>query len=599
MRGPPRPPLGGAPTADGVGERGARRRGTARRAAAILGLAVVLPSAAPTPLPAQEPAGSAALLSKALELEGAGKNREAVVAWREVLASGAVMPGVLGLERVLSMLGQEESLLVALDTLIPRFPREGTLRAAQLRTLATVGRESDAAAAYRAWREGAPKEVAPYREYARVLLFNNRAAAADTVLREAEAALGTTRALILEVAQMRAALALWPQAAVAWREAMRDQPYFESATVFSLAPTPADKRDSVRAALAASDAPLGATHALALLEAGWGSPRNGWRLLSALPPSDTAVAIWKEFADEAERLRAWAAARDALTAIHAARPTAATAVRAAQAALAADDPPAALALARDAAMRLDTTRGLAEALPIELEALARLGRAREAEQRLAAARPALGDDGARRFARTIAWAWIRAGDVPRARAALQDAPIDADDAVTGWLALFDGDLATARRALRHSEAPGQDAVSAMALLNRTRVDSAPAIGGAFLALARADTAGATRRFEAAARDLPDAAPLLVTLAARLETARRDDGRALPLWRRVAEEFAEAPEAPEAYLEWSRGLRRRGDVAGARARLEHLILTYPTSALVPQARRELDALRTGAAAGAMP
>jgi hypothetical protein len=29
------------------------------------------------------------------------------------------------------------------------------------------------------------------------------------------------------------------------------------------------------------------------------------------------------------------------------------------------------------------------------------------------------------------------------------------------------------------------------------------------------------------------------------------------------------------------------VKGAIERLEHLILTYPTSALVPQARRELD------------
>jgi hypothetical protein len=36
--------------------------------------------------------------------------------------------------------------------------------------------------------------------------------------------------------------------------------------------------------------------------------------------------------------------------------------------------------------------------------------------------------------------------------------------------------------------------------------------------------------------------------------------------------------------------RRG--AEAQQRLEHLILTYPTSALVPQARRELEQLRGG-------
>ena len=67
---------------------------------------------------------------------------------------------------------------------------------------------------------------------------------------------------------------------------------------------------------------------------------------------------------------------------------------------------------------------------------------------------------------------------------------------------------------------------------------------------------------------------------------------MTLWQRVANEHEKAPEAPEAHLEWARGLKRRGDVAGARARLEHLIINYPGSALVPQARRELDALRTG-------
>jgi TolA-binding protein len=51
-----------------------------------------------------------------------------------------------------------------------------------------------------------------------------------------------------------------------------------------------------------------------------------------------------------------------------------------------------------------------------------------------------------------------------------------------------------------------------------------------------------------------------------------------------------PEAPQAELEWARALRRRGDHAGALAHLEHLILTYPQSALVPQARRELDLAR---------
>jgi len=56
------------------------------------------------------------------------------------------------------------------------------------------------------------------------------------------------------------------------------------------------------------------------------------------------------------------------------------------------------------------------------------------------------------------------------------------------------------------------------------------------------------------------------------------------------DYASAPEAAEAELEWARTLRRNGDRAGAVQHLEHMILTYPRSALVPQARRELDLAR---------
>jgi len=110
-----------------------------------------------------------------------------------------------------------------------------------------------------------------------------------------------------------------------------------------------------------------------------------------------------------------------------------------------------------------------------------------------------------------------------------------------------------------------------------------------------DSAQAAARFERAAGELSDAAPLLLALAARVETARRQERPAIALWQRIVQRFAAAPEAAEADLEWGRLLRRRGDTGGAVERFEHLILTYPQSALVPQARRELEAVRSGAAA----
>ena len=65
---------------------------------------------------------------------------------------------------------------------------------------------------------------------------------------------------------------------------------------------------------------------------------------------------------------------------------------------------------------------------------------------------------------------------------------------------------------------------------------------------------------------------------------------MTLWKRIVERYPESPEAAEANLDWARVLRASGDVRGAVQRLEHLIITYPQSALIPQARRELDLAR---------
>lgn len=538
-------------------------------------------------LRAQGTAGQ--LISQALEHENAGRHLEALDGWRKVIASGAVLPGVLGMERVYTMMGDEVELLPLLDSLIPRFPDETQLRAAQLRTLVAIGRDADATAAFRAWRDIRPTDVAPYRDYARILLYANRATTADSVLQEATAALGSSRALLLEAAQLQAALGRWRESASAWRETMRDQAYYESAAVFSLGPAPDSARDDVRRELATPGAPLGASQALAVLEIGWGAPRAGWQVLQAMPASDTVVGVWRAFAEEAERAQAWAAARDALVAIHRATRAPAVAERGATVAMRANDPETALTLARAAARGGDPEKREA-LLGIELEALGRLGRGAEAERVLAAAAPRIGSASTRSFARTIAWAWVQSGDVAKARAAIADAPLDADDAVTGWLALFDGDLAAARPALRQGDVAARQAVPALALLSRTKIERSPTVGRAFLALARSDSAAAAAGFAAAAAEIGDATSLLLAMAARVESARGADARALPLWKRVAEEFTDSPEAPEARLEWARTLARRNDERGARTQYEELIIQYPTSALVPQARREMDALR---------
>jgi hypothetical protein len=114
-----------------------------------------------------------------------------------------------------------------------------------------------------------------------------------------------------------------------------------------------------------------------------------------------------------------------------------------------------------------------------------------------------------------------------------------------------------------------------------------AIGAAFVALAKRDTAAALTQLATSANDVGDAVPLVLAMSARLLTAGGNDARAVPLWTRIVTDYATSPEAPEGDLEWARAALRVRDGGTAIARLEHLLLTYPTSALAPQARRELE------------
>lgn len=530
-------------------------------------------------------------VNRAFDMEQAGRLRDAVEAWRQVIAAGQVGQGVMGLERVFSQLAQDDSVLPTVDSLLVQAPTDQILRGVQLRVLRSLGRERDARAAFDEWVRLSPHDPVPYREYAGELLRDGRADAADTVLRQASASLGSTKALTIEVAQLRSALGLWAAAAAAWRDAMTTEEYLEQTVVYSLQAAPIAQRDSIRAVLRASGS-ASCRKVLGSLELQWGAPRDGWRALSTLTVADSAFETWNDFAGEAERQGAWLAARDALAAMYRMRPVPATALRAASAALSGGEPATALDLLGPARAQLQPAAVRAQLLPLELRALTQLGRAAEAEA-LVAHDSASIDAGTRHgYARLIAWGWIRAGQVEKARAALAGASGDDEDEVTAWIALYDGDLARARSGMRHPTQTTAEIVTAMALLSRTKADTSRTAGAAFLALARGDSAQAAARFEHAADELPDAAPLLLALAARVQSARRQDGAAIALWQRILAQYASAPEAAESDLEWARTLRRKGDVAGAIDHLEHLILTYPQSALVPQARRELDAVRTG-------
>ncbi|MEO7962339.1 MAG: hypothetical protein ABIT38_00350, partial [Gemmatimonadaceae bacterium] len=196
------------------------------------------------------------VLGRALDLESAGKCREAIPLYRDALRTEDPVGAVLGLERCYSIAGASQTMLPLLDTLLAAKPRDPTLRTVHLRTLVNLRRDAEAETAFAQWTALSPREPTPFREYARLLLDQGRAAAADTVLQGAVRSIGGTRDLAAEFAQMQAALGLWMASAKSWREATQTLPYLEQAATFALIATPDSLRDGVRAVFAAAPVEL-------------------------------------------------------------------------------------------------------------------------------------------------------------------------------------------------------------------------------------------------------------------------------------------------------------------------------------------------------
>ena len=538
----------------------------------------------------QQPADTTAFY-RALDLEGAGKYREAAVLFRQALNGTSALSALLGLERAYHELGWTDSIMVPLDSMIRRTPTEATLRAVQLRSLQALGRDSLMREAFERWVRDVPRDPAPYREYARLLLQKGNARRADTVLLRARTTLGSTNDLMLEVAQTRAAMGMWVESASAWRAALATAPYLEQAAAYALTPTPPATRDSVRERFFAAPTAVSARRALATLEAAWGSAANGWLALRDLPADSASASAWLDFAQRAEAEERWTHAREALQLVLRVRPSQDIALRAAVAALNSGDPGGALFLAPLTAAGTDSARVARTFLPVHVRALAALGRPATAERLVASYEKWLTPTSRALLARSIAFGWVRVGDMTRARGALMVAGPEADSSdAAGWLALYAGDIKSARKLLRSSGDASPELALALAMIARTKADSAVALGQAFLLLARADTASAATAMVSTSEKLPELASLLLYTAAQLRAAQKQEAQALPLWQRVVEQYAMSAEAPAAELEWARALKRNGDNANAASRLEHLILTYPQSALVPQARRDLEQLR---------
>jgi tetratricopeptide (TPR) repeat protein len=236
-----------------------------------------------------------------------------------------------------------------------------------------------------------------------------------------------------------------------------------------------------------------------------------------------------------------------------------------------------------------------------VQALIEEGQLDSAAQRLARLDERVSADERYALRISLARARIAKGDLDGAASTVTGDSSVAALAVHGWVALYRGKLKDAAgffRAAGPYAGDRRDATertSMLALLQQIQADESKELGAALMLIARGDSVGAIAALRRVAVQLTRGGrPDVLLVAGRVAAALRGhEAEAIGMLDEVARSGA-AAAAPAAELEWARLLLRQGQVHEAIARLEHLILTYPGSAFVPEARREMERAR-----GAIP
>ena len=553
---------------------------------------------------------SAQAIGQGFELERAGRyDQAASVYFATLRAEPANVSALLGLERVLPPLNRLAELLPAVRRATVASPTNVALRGILLRTYVALNEPDSARAVALRWVAASPRDEAPYREWAIALEDAHRHADARAVLLAGRQALGRPGVYGIELAELSRLTGDWEGAAREWAAALPDAPAQLTNAASELGEAPEAERERITRVLTAAG-PTGERAILtgrlaAELLLDWGQAARAWTLFAptvATPSSDALFAL-KRFADmagargtpDARRVRGLALARYGEMAPE---PEAARAwADAARAFVEAGDRAAARdvleRVARDSSAPPDVQQ-LAQSAVVE--ALIDGGQLDEAARQLASDGRVSPDDRAG-LSRRLARARLRAGDLDGAEAVLaRDSSVEGL-AVAGWIALYRGRLKRAQELFQAAGPYAGDRRDAtertemLALLQQVPLDSFAELGAALLSVARGDSAGAVAALSRAANRLgpaggrPDVLLVAGRIAGRLGPEQQR--AALALFDEVVRTGGQGAAAPAAELEWARLLVRQGQTSDAIQHLEHLILSYPGSAVVPEARRELE------------
>lgn len=559
----------------------------------------------PSLLAAQQPT-----MTRAFDLERRGDYVGAAEAYRAVLATRpADIPALLGLERSLLPLNRSVELLPVIRAALDAAPSSSAVYGVALRAWAAAEQPDSVRSFAERWARIAPTEETPFREWGTAELGRqNRPGARAAYLRGRER-LGRPDALAAEMAQLALAEGDYPAALREWLLAVRRLPGYRGTAVATLSQVPETVRpDLLR--LLSRESDFTSSRIEAELRARWGDPLGAFRTLSAALPADRpqAIGALRGLLDQIRTLRTPEAkqAQGRLLEALAERSPDAQASRlrleAGQAYSAAGDREAARRMLAGLADDRTASGSIAtDAATTLVGVLISEGKLDEASERLDQRRSTMSADNYDGLKRKIAAAWIRQGNLAKAEAAIAaDSSIEGI-ALSGRIRLYQGDVAGAVERFKTAGPYAGDRVEAtqrtslLALLQPIEAESLPELGKALLLVEQGDTAQAAAGLERVAAELSPrhGGAELYLLAGRLAAAsgKPIDAERLFKVAAVKEAPATAPAAELALAQLYISSARQREAVEV---LEHLILTYPESALVPQARRKLDEAR-----GAVP
>jgi tetratricopeptide (TPR) repeat protein len=553
------------------------------------------------------PATGQEQLSRAFELERRGNYAQAAEIYKSVLKGRpGDLSALLGLERALTPINRVAEMVPAVQAALATNPSAAAVYAVGVRVYSGTGMMDSLPRLVDLWARAAPGDEAPYREWAAAALQRRDRATARHAYQLGRERLGKPDALAAEVAQLAVTEADWPTAAREWARAVRQLPGYRSSATATLGQTPERARADVLKALDREPGPESGRIAVDL-RARWGDPVGAldalMHILPANPPQqlDALQGFLEQVRGESTTpyLLAQARTLEALADRWANPPQRARyRLDAARAYVAAGERTAARRMlgqiAEDGASGPAVAAGATGTL---IDLLLSEGKVEEASAQLERYKATLAVDEYLRLRRGVAARWAQTGAIARAETLLEpDSSVEAL-ALLGRFRLYAGDLKGASDLWKQAgpfagtreEATERSAL--LALIQPIGPDTVVGLGEALRALDRGDSAAAAKGMEQVSEGLPPDAgrPEVQLFAGRLYAAGGKVPDAERLLRSAATREAPATAAA-ALLELARLYLGAARPADARQALEQMILDYPASALVPQARRLLDQAR---------